>query len=116
MPMYEFVCEQCGHCDDYYRTMGDAWQEAPCPMCGVPMHRDYRAEAAGPHLDKAFTNPIEMHSIAVTNEEDIKAFKHRNPDVEIGTDPNRDDYGVPIARSRAEKLRILKQEGFEEKN
>lgn len=116
MPMYVQVCPSCGFEDQMFRSMAEAHLKPSCPRCGQEMDRDYQAEGAGPHLDEAFTHPIEMHSIAVTNDEDIKAFKRRNPDVEIGTNPNRDDYGVPIARSRAEKLRILRAEGFEEKN
>ena len=116
MPMYEHKCPACGHTDTMFRSMAEAHLNPSCPRCGQEMERDFQAEGAGPHTEQAFRHPIEMHSIALTNDEDIKAFKQRNPDVDVGTDPNRDDYGVPIAHSRAEKLRILKKEGFEERN
>lgn len=116
MPMYEYECE-CGFRDCVYRPMAQSADSPPkCEDCGRAMHRDYRAEGAGPHLDKEFHTPIQMHSIALCNEEDIEAFKRRNPDAEIGTDPNREDYGVPKAWTRREKLKILEKEGFVERN
>lgn len=108
MPMYQHKCE-CGHEDSYFRPMAESKEVPDCPVCGQPMPRNFHAEGAGPHLDKPFQKPIEMHSIALNHPDDIKAFKQRNPDVEVKD-------GVPIAHTRKEKLRILDREGFMEKN
>lgn len=116
MPLYHQYCPACGHDDIAFRPMSRSHENPNCEVCGTPMRRDFQAEAAGPHLDAEFRKPIEMHSLALCNEEDIHAFRQRHPDVEIGTDPRREDYGVPKARSRSEKLRILKKEGWVEQN
>lgn len=62
------------------------------------------------------SNPIEMLSIAVDSEEEVDAFRERNPGVEISRDRSSRVFGVPIATSRSEKLRILQREGFAETN
>ena len=90
--------------------------EFKCPKCGEPMVRNLQAEAAGPHLDREFRKPIEMHSLGLAHPEDIRAFKQRNPGVDISDDPDDELYGVPIARTRKQKLSILKSEGFHENN
>jgi len=116
MPIYEHFCPHCGHEDTFFRPMSGSGDSPACPVCTAAMKRNYQAEGAGPHLDKEFDKPIEMHSIALCNGEDIADFRRRHPDVEIGTDPRQNDYGVPKARSRSEKLRILKKEGWIERN
>lgn len=60
--------------------------------------------------------PIEMMSIALDNEDEIAAFRQRNPGVEISSRRSDPLFGVPIATSRSEKLRILDREGFIETN
>lgn len=62
------------------------------------------------------TDPIAMMSIAVDHEDEIAEFRGRNPGVEISDRRGDPNFGVPIARSRSEKLRILKNEGFVETN
>lgn len=62
------------------------------------------------------TEPIEMMSIGVDTEEEIAAFRARNPGVEISDNRHDRNFGIPIAKSRTEKLRILKNEGFVETN
>jgi hypothetical protein len=57
-----------------------------------------------------------MMSLAVNTPEQLDEFRQRNPTAEISDDPNNPLYGVPIARTRQEKLRILRNEGFVEKN
>lgn len=62
------------------------------------------------------TKPIEMLSIALDNEDEIDEFRQRNPGTEISRDRRSASFGVPIAKSRTEKLRMLKNEGFVETN
>lgn len=116
MPMYEYECPACSATDTVFRSITEHADPVQCPKCGHEMNRDFHAEAAGPHLDKEFHDPIQMHSVALCNNVDIQAFKRRNPDVDISDDPNDELYGVPIARTRRQKLGILEKEGFVERN
>lgn len=116
MPLYQFQCPACSTADSVFRAVDDRSEIHRCPSCWAPMVRDYQTEAAGPHLDREFATPIQMHSIALVHADDIEAFQHRNPEAEISTDPRHELYGVPIARTRSQKLAILEKEGFVEKN
>lgn len=116
MPLYSYRCPACNKTEAVWRSIHDPDKPPRCSQSNCRMARDYADEAAGPHTEREFDTPIEMHSIGLTHPDDIDAFRRRHPDVQIGTDPSRDDYGVPKARSRAEKLRILEKEGFEERN
>lgn len=62
------------------------------------------------------TKPVEMLSIAVDNEDEVDEFRARNPGTEISRDRRSPLFGVPVAKSRSEKLRILKKEGYIETN
>lgn len=84
-----------------------------CPECGgVEFHR----VPCLPHTDMVeFHKPIEMLSIALNTPDEIRDFQRACPDVEISDDPADENYGVPIARSRKQKLQALRAAGFEEK-
>jgi hypothetical protein len=63
-----------------------------------------------------FSKPIEMFSIACNSEEEIREMQQRVPGLDISTDPNDEMYGVPVARTRQQKLAALEVAGFEETN
>jgi hypothetical protein len=110
---YQFTDEQGGTFEDVASIRSEPMTEylgRPCrrvPSC--PSVRTQYGE--GSH-----TKPVEMLSIAVDNEEEVDAFRARNPGVEISRDRSSPLFGVPVAKSRSEKLRVLKQEGFVETN
>ena len=116
MPLYEFKCPRCDFHDLEFRVMEERNLPVKCRRCEEPMVRNFKAEAAGPHLDREFHKPIEMHSLGLDHPADIREFQKRNPGVDISTDPDDELYGVPIARSRRQKLTILKNEGYQENN
>lgn len=68
------------------------------------------------HRTGIFDKPIEMLSVAVDNPSEIVDFRKRNPGVEISHDRADPNFGVPIARTRKEKMAILRNENFEERN
>jgi hypothetical protein len=115
MPMYNyhFTDEQGGEFEEFQHISENALivkDGRPCERgvnAAVPMTRFGKGNGC---------DPIEMMSIALDTEEEIQEFRARNPGVEISD--NREDraFGVPIAKSRAEKLRILEKEGFVETN
>jgi len=115
MPMYDyrFIDAEGGQFEDFQPMTSDALTERggrPCErMIGCPaVITQY---GAGNSCD-----PVQMLSIALDNEYDIRAFRERNPGVEISDQRADPRFGVPIAYSRGEKDRILAQEGFVDKN
>jgi putative FmdB family regulatory protein len=114
MPIYAYHCDYCGHDNDEYHKM----HESPlltCPKCGhyAPYHKV--PTLSGTDL-KEFHTPIELYSVAMETDQEIREFKAKCPDVEVATDPHDPMYGVPIARSRKQKLQALEASGFVETN
>lgn len=111
MPAYPYVCDKCGHVATEFCTISQYRRQIPCVQCsdGTQMRRSFAGK--GPHsLDVPYQHPIEMFSIAPNNPTELMAFQRRNPNVRLN------DQMVPVVRSRQEKLRVLRNEGFEEKN
>lgn len=112
MPMYSYLCGKCGHADDEFQRMADAHLTA-CPECAGA----YVRQVTAPHTDlKEFSSPIEMFSIALDTEDEVRAFKLKCPDVEMQDDPKHPDFGLPIARNRKQKLAALKAVNYQEGN
>ena len=113
MPIYVYNCNRCGYSEDEFQHIQDA-AFVDCPACG--RLDTYHRIVTLPHTDmKAYHKPIELHSIGLAHSDEIEAFQRRNPDTPISTDINDPLYGVPVVRSRKEKLKVLSNEGFEEK-
>lgn len=113
MPCYDYVCDNCGHEFETFRQMKDESVE-PCPVCANFRTRRIPSLA---HTDlKEFSKPIEMYSIALNDDEEIKEFKRNAPDVEVSMDEADPMYGIPIARNRKQKLAANSAMGFHEKN
>lgn len=110
MPVYAFVCPECGGKNEVFRPIGDRNDPVPCDRCEVGMERDLRAESDG-RGTREFDVPIEMWSIACSSQAEVDDLRRQVPDVEFA--PH--DPGVPIARTRQQKLRLLDACGFEEK-
>ncbi len=99
-----------------------------CPICGeerkalFPLHDGRRGcfycqvtlEPPTIARDAQFRTPIAMHSIGVTHPQDVQKLKEKG--VRISDNPRDPLYGVPIARTRQEKLKNLKIAGFVERN
>lgn len=85
-----------------------------CPRCKQP---EYRRVPTLPHTNLIeFHTPIEMNSIAMQDDGEIREFLRRCPDVRVSTDSADPLYGVPVAANRAQKLQALKAAGFTENN
>lgn len=115
MPMYNYECENsdCGHRDSEFQHMNDdRLKQCPICLCATYQRRPHQVHTSM----KEFQTPIELMCLAVDNEDEIDAFRHRNPNVEISSDRNNPNFGIPIARTRKEKLDIFKAEKFVETN
>lgn len=111
MPAYVFVCP-CGLTKEEFRSIKDEADPPTCP-CGCEMKRDYAAECVGSRVTGAYDKPIDMYSIAM-NHNEIEDFRRKCPGVEVPTSGPM--MGVPVVRTRSEKMRALKAAGFEEQN
>lgn len=112
MPIYCYRCRTCGHAVEEYQSMrDDAYDE--CPACGSREYGRVVPRVSSPQQE--FATPIEMYSIGLSDEAEIREFKRRCPDVDVSADPRDPLYGVPVARSRAQKLAALQAVGFEER-
>lgn len=115
MPLYPYACENpsCHHSDDEFQKIVDV-SLTQCPRCG---QETYKRQVCQVHTNlKEFHKPIEMYSVAVDSLEEVREMKRRNPNVEISDDPKHPLFGVPIARTRADKMSVLRKEGFIETN
>jgi putative FmdB family regulatory protein len=113
MPIYEYECGLCKHVMSEYQKMSSP-PLTKCPMCtrGL-LHRI----PSIPHTNLVeFSKPIEMLSIGLNDDDEIRAFKQKCPDVDVSTNPKDELYGIPIARNRAQKKAALDAMGFEEKS
>ena len=112
MPMYPYECTDCGHVDEEYQSIRDE-KLSECPVC----RGNYEKRVCQTTTTmKEYKKPIEMHSIALTHQDDIEAFCRRNPGIQCSTDPRDELYGVPVVKTRHEKTKVLKTEGWAERN
>jgi hypothetical protein len=115
MPMYSYAFDDnSGDGFDIFQHMSEdvltEHEGRPCHRT-VQMFRPITCYGKGSGSD-----PIEMLSIAVDSPGEVREFRKRNPGVEISDFLSDPLFGVPIAKSRSEKLRILKTEKFAETN
>lgn len=113
MPLYDYKCRTCNHEATEFQKMASEPLHV-CPACYQPT---YCKQVSLPHTDlKEYHTPIDMFSIAMESDDEIREFMRKAPDVEVCTDPDSDVYGIPIARSRHQKLQALKAAGYVETN
>lgn len=114
MPIFDWRCGSCDHTAEEYRKIGESAPVENCPVCGK---LEYIKQIGLPSTDrKAFSKPIEMYSVALDTDEEIKAVRDKCPDVKISMDQNDEMYGIPIAKTRNDKLKVLKAMGYVEKS
>lgn len=112
MPIYVYKCDACGHEDEEFQHI----QASPISACPVCTSDKYHRVPCRTHSDMIeFQRPIAMQSIGMAHDDEIAAFRERNPGVEISDDPDNPLFGVPIAHTRKEKLQILRNEGWTER-
>lgn len=110
MPIYSYGCFNCLHTSDEYQKMS-ADSLVECPVC---KSQTYHKVPTLYHTDlKEFHTPISMMSVACDTDEEIRRVQ-RQTGVEISSDPNDPDYGIPKAKNRKEKLAVLKAQKFVE--
>ena len=113
MPIYEYECLNCSRVSEEFQHIHDD----PLLLCTGCGQETLVRRVSLPHTDmREYQTPIVMYSVAATSEEELLDLKLKCPSVDISTDPNEELYGVPVVRTRKEKLAVLRAVGFEEKN
>lgn len=104
MPARCFTCRSCGRIIEAIQGLFDDC--LPACECGGETRRSYAAESDQSRPTKIFQTPIEMFSVGMHPDE-VPAFRRANPEIEV-------HGGVPLAKTRQEKKRVLKYFNFEE--
>lgn len=113
MPIYEYACSTCGHRSEEFESMSSR----PLTQCPACVQEAYHRVPSLPHNNLIeFHKPIEMHSIAMEDPDEIKSFLRQAPDVECSLNPEDPMFGIPIARNRSQKTKALSAAGFTERN
>jgi len=115
MPVYAYTYtdEQGGTFDEFQQMRDDVLVEhmgRPCErLISLPSIRTQYGKGSG-------TKPIELYSIGLNTKSEIQEFAKRNPNTQISQDRRDPLFGIPVVKSRSEKLRVLNNEGFQEKS
>lgn len=102
---YPYECPNC----DHFVLEPASWfaEHKNCPECNAVVEKVPGAvHRRG--LDPVFRKPIEMFSVAPETPDQMAALRKARPETQFT------DQGVPLARTRTEKLAILKAVGYEE--
>lgn len=105
MPQYCYRCGECGNRFTDFRPIEKRNQGTLC-ACGALTERDFLAEGSPNSMNDAFHKPIEMYSIAPNTPAEKRVLEKAGATFGEGD--------VPLARTRAEKLRLLKAVDFVE--
>jgi len=66
VPIYSFICPECGIKEERVRTMKNADKECIC-ACGAEMNRNFAVDI--PHTSKDYKRPIYSNSLAINPEQ-----------------------------------------------
>ena len=58
MPLYEYVCSNCGCEFELLRSLSKAGEEATCPKCHKPAERKLSTFACFTKSDSGITSPV----------------------------------------------------------
>ncbi len=110
MPLYEYVCDTCGHRLDEVRRIAIRTVPTPCPnpQCAGTCFFDPIASMS-PHTDTGYNQPILSEALGVDPTQ-IKEAQQRFPDHKFTPD------GRMILESHGQRRKILKELGFRDWN
>jgi hypothetical protein len=96
---------------DFLHITSEVPERKQCPKC---LLNSMVREISAPHTqNKAFHKPVQMHSCAPVDPDEVKALRAKLPsDVEMSIDPNDELYGVPIAVNESQRKAVLKATGY----
>lgn len=112
MPVVEYQCHGCATVyTEYFKLQSWPYPEhIACKRC--KNHRAHKI-VSRPHSDMIeFHKPIEMLSIACNSFEEIREMQKAG--IDCSDDPDSENFGVPVVKSRKEKLTALKVAKFVE--
>lgn len=103
MPLYSHRCGQCGHAEDFVRSMAQSADLPDCPVCHIPMPRDIVAEHGSSKNAEAgeyYSEALGVHPNQIA--EAKRLFPHHDflPD------------GRMIVRNYQHRKRVMKDLGY----
>ena len=105
MPIYSYVCNNCGKEDMVVKPMSQYDRSEACPICGSPMERDIAADAPRVHGKRYYEKPLHSDSLAITRHQ-LAEHRQRWPDIEIDSELR------PVFVSYKQHDDYLKDTGF----
>jgi putative FmdB family regulatory protein len=114
MPRYDYACSSCGHAAEEVHSI-HLDSLTICPKCQKPDYSKQIVARSRP-TSASSTPPSRCTPSPLTMMTRSRSSRCRAPDVDVATDPRDEMYGIPIARSRKQKLQALKAMEFTELN
>ena len=106
MPTYCYECPACSAVVSVLRTISERNDPCNCDPCGVLMARNVGASPQRIERKANFHKPVELYSIAPNTPEEKRQLEVAGATFGPGD--------IPLARNRAEKLRLLEVVGYVE--
>lgn len=103
-----FTCPTCDRVEKYWQPK-HRLRYPDCRICGEGMNLVREVGKAMSRPTRCYDEPIIMYSVGLHPDEE-KSFRLANREIDLT------DQGVPIARTRAEKMQVLKYFRYEEHN
>lgn len=103
MPIYPYICDECGHAEEVVKSMSASNSVETCPECFQPMRQDIAAKGLRAHADSYHT-PIHSDALRVSSKQ---WDEHRRlyPDVPL------DRVGRPVLSNYKQHEKYLAGRG-----
>jgi putative FmdB family regulatory protein len=108
MPLYDFLCPNCGNTASEYRPLAQFNDPMVCELCQEVMDHDIVAQHAS--VRGNYARPIRLESMGfIADPEDVAEHRRRFPDVDLVFE---DGSAIPIIRSLGQKKAYFKAAGL----
>ena len=85
MPIYSYVCNNCGTEDTVVKPMSQHNRPEICPICHKLMERDIAADAPRIHGNRYYNKPLHSDALAISKSQ-VAEHRRRWPDIEIDSE------------------------------
>jgi len=105
MPIYSYICENCGKEETVRCTMSEHRSTIDCPVCNELMRRDIVADAPRAYGKRYYEKPLHSDALAISKSQ-VAEHRRRWPDIEI------DSEFRPVFTGFKQHDNYLKDTGF----
>ena len=85
MPIYSYICDNCGKEETVFKSMTEYDRPEICPICNGLMQRDIVADSPRAHGKRYYEKPLHSDSLAMAPSQ-VAEHKKRWPDIEIDSE------------------------------